>query len=115
MSVIIYDGKFYCQTDETYLKFKQLSENPNAALCFKNFSVEGKCRCIGKPLDENNAFFAKAYKKYFLGSYKAYSSVSTERLLEIDPVLIYSWNYKSTKPFMEYWDFEHKDFCREYK
>lgn len=115
MSVIVSDGKFYFQTDENFLKFKQLSENPNAALCYKNFSVEGVCRCIGKPLDEKNAFFVKAFKKHFFGSYKSYSALQTERLLELTPTLIYSWSYELTKPYMEYWDIENRSYRKEYK
>lgn len=115
MSMIRIDGKFYCQTDETYLKFKQVSENPNVAVCWKNFSIEGICRCVGKPLDGKNAFFADAYKKHFAGSYKAYSALPTERLLEITPTLVYSWNYELTKPYMEYWDFRNMIYRKEYK
>ncbi len=46
MSMIRIDGKFYCQTDEAYLKFKQVSENPNVAICWKNFSIEGIFVCL---------------------------------------------------------------------
>ena len=110
MSVIVCDGKFYCQTDETFLKYKQITQNPNVALCYKNFSIEGKCRIIGHPLDEANSFFADKYKKHFYLSYKSYSSLPTERLLEITPHLIYSWEYKLTKPYMEYFDFENQTY-----
>lgn len=65
--------------------------------------------------DGKNAFFANAYKKHFGGSYKAYSALPTERLLEITPTLIYSWNYKLTKPYMEYWDFRNEIYRKEYK
>ena len=111
MSVIVYGGKFYCQTDETFLKYKQIEVNPNVALCFKNYSIEGKCRVIGSPVDDNNKFFAELYKKHFYMSFKAYSSLPTEKLLEITPALIYSWNYKLTKPYMQYYDFENKTYC----
>lgn len=115
MSVVVNDGKFYFQTDETFMKFKQLNENPNAALCYKNFSIEGVCKCLGKPLDENNAFFAKAFKKHFFGSYKSYSALHTERLLELTPTMIYSWSYEFTKPYMEYWDLKNMSYRKEYK
>jgi uncharacterized pyridoxamine 5'-phosphate oxidase family protein len=113
MSVIVYNGKFYFQTDETFLKYKQIEINPNAALCFKNYSIEGKCRIIGSPIGESNSFFIELYKKYFLMSYKSYSSIPTERLIEITPSLIYSWEYKLTKPFMEYFDFENQTYRLE--
>lgn len=113
MSMIVTDGRFYCQTDKTYLKYRQISENQNVAVCHKNFSIEGTCRCIGKPLE--NDFFINAFKKHFYGSYKAYSDLQNERLLEIVPTLIYSWNYKLTKLYMEYFDFVNFIYRREEK
>lgn len=112
VSVVIIDGKFYCQTDKNYLKCRQLSVNENAAVCVKNFSVEGKCRIIGKP--SNNADFIKAMKKYFLPAYMKYSSLEQECLLEFTPILIYSWSYEGTKPYMEYWDLENFSYRKEY-
>lgn len=114
MSMVVIDGRFYCQTDQTYLKYRQILENPNVAVCHKNFSIEGTCQCIGKPLEGKNDFFINAFKKYFYGSYKAYSYLHNERLLEIVPTLIYSWNYKLTKPYMEYWDFKSFIYKKSY-
>lgn len=113
VSVVVIDGKFYCQTDENYLKYKQLMQNENAALSVKNFSVEGKCRSIGKPAD--NQFFIKAMKKHFLPAYMNYSKLETERVLEFVPTLIYSWSYELAKPYMEYWDFKNLSYRKEYK
>lgn len=113
VSVVVIDGKFYCQTDENYLKYKQLMQNENAALSVKNFSIEGKCRSIGKPAE--NDFFVKALKKYFLHAYMNYSKLETERVLEFVPTLIYSWSYELAKPYMEYWNFENLTYRKEYK
>ena len=115
MSVIVLNEKFYFQTDESYLKYKQICKNQNIALSVNNFSIEGKCRSIGHPLDENNQFFADSYKKHFRGSFNAYSALPTEMLLEITPTLIYSWEYKLTKPFMEFFDFENELYHIEQK
>jgi len=110
MSVIVHDGKFYCQTDDTYLKYKQITENPNVALSYKNFSIEGTCHIIGHPLANENSFFADRFKKHFPHSYKAYTALPTERLLEITPTVIYSWEYKLLVPYMEYFDFENQTY-----
>ena len=67
-----------------------------------NFSIEGVCRNVGKPLDEENSFAAKAIKKHFLSAYKAYSHLAEERLFEITPTLIYSWGYEGIKPYMDF-------------
>lgn len=91
MSMVVIDGRFYCQTDQTYLQ------------------------CIGNPLESKNDFFIHVFKKYFYGSYKAYSDLHNERLLEIIPTLIYSWNYKLTKPYMEYFDLVNFTYHREEK
>lgn len=115
ISVVVIDGKFYCQTGADYLKFKQITQNNNVALSMKNFSIEGTCRDLGKPLDSANSAFANAYKKHFLLAYKSYSNIESERLLEITPTLIYSWSYELTKPYMEYWDFENQTYRKEYK
>lgn len=115
ISVVVIDGKFYCQTGADYLKYQQITQNPKAALCVKNFSIEGTCRDLGKPLDNANSAFASAYKKHFLLAYKSYSHIEKERLLEITPTLIYSWSYELTKPYMEYWDFENRSYRKEYK
>lgn len=115
VSVIINNGKFYFQTDENYLKFKQLSENPNAAFVFQNYSIEGKCRCIGKPTDKQNYFFLDLFREHFKGAFELYTELETERLIEFTPTLIYCWGYDNSKPFLEYWNFEKQEYHKEYQ
>lgn len=115
MSVVICKGKFYFQTDKSYLKCRQLSVNPRAALSVNNYSIEGKCKFIGRPLDKENSFFISLFKKYFYISYKAYSHLPNEVLIEFSPNLVYSWNYEFTKPYMEYWDLCSGNYRKEYK
>lgn len=113
MSVVIINGKFYCQTDINYMKCRQLSKNPNAALSFKNFSIEGICRIIGKPTE--HGFFMRAMEQHFPSAAERWSSIPTECLLEITPTLVYLWEYENSKPYMEYWDFENKTYRKEWK
>ena len=115
VSVIIHGGKFYFQTDKNYLKFKQLYINPNASFCFNNYSIEGKCKCIGKPTDEKNLFFLDLFREHFYPAYKLYSGLETERLMEFTPTLIYCWGYDNSKPFIEYWDVEKQEYDKEYQ
>lgn len=111
VSVVVIDGKFYFQTDENYLKCRQLAVNENAALSVKNFSIEGRCRSIGRPFD--NDFFISAMKKHFLPAYLRYSNLEQERVLEFTPTLIYSWSYdKLARPYMEFWDFENSSYSK---
>lgn len=113
MSVVVIGGKFCCQTDENYLKCRQLRENPNAALCHNNFSIEGKCRIIGRPYE--HIAFIEAMNKHYGSAVERWSSLPTECVLEITPSLIYSWDYEDSKPYMEYWDFENLTYRKEWK
>jgi len=112
VSVIIAEGKFYFQTGSEMLKYAQLTENPNAALCADNYSIEGVCRDMGKPAE--NDFFIKAMRKYFPPAVKRYSLLPNERSLEFTPSLIYLWNYSVVgKPYMEYYDFNNRTYTRK--
>lgn len=113
MSVVVINGKFYCQTDEDYLKFRQISQNPNAALSKDNFSVEGKCKAIGKPYE--NDFFIKAMKEYYPGAFERWSALPSERVLEITPEFIYLWIYENDRPYAEYYDFRNSTYRKEEK
>ena len=113
MSVVVINGRFYCQTDISYKKCCQIKNDPNAALCVKNFSVEGTARLLGRPTEYD--FFVKAMKKHFRLAYMRYSALDTECVIEITPKLIYCWKYELGKPYMEYWDFENSQYRKEQK
>lgn len=103
MSVCIFDNKFYFQTDKNFLKFSQIKNNPNVALCFENVSIEGIATCLGKPLE--NSRFCEIFNKQFHGSFVAYSSLENEVLFEIEPKLIKLWIYENALPYVEKYDF----------
>lgn len=86
MSMIIFDGCFYFQTDITFRKCSQILKNPNVALCSDNISVEGICTKIGKPYD--NADFVRLFEQHYNWSYNKYSSIKNERLFKIEPTHI---------------------------
>ncbi len=112
VSVVAVGGKFYFQTSARMLKYLQLTENPNAALCAENYSIEGVCRDIGKPAE--NDFFIAAMRKYFPLAVKRYSLLPDERTLELTPSLVYLWNYSvAGKPYMEYFDFSAGAYTRK--
>ncbi len=104
MSVIICNHKFYFQTDKTFDKYYQLSNNKNVALCFNNFQIEGTAWELGHPLKSENLFFADKYKKCFSGSYEKYTQLSNEVLFEVTPCYIKIWDYDGGKPFREFYD-----------
>ena len=111
MSVVVINGKFYCQTNGKYLKCRQIESNPKVSLCMNNISVEGNCKFIGRPHD--NSFFMDAMNCHFPTDVARSSNHPDECVLEITPRLISSWIYENDKPFMEYWNFETHSYTKQ--
>lgn len=111
MSIIQMDGRFYFQTDKSFGKYSQIKNNPFVALCMDNIQIEGICKEIGRPIE--NEAFSSAYKECFSGSYKMYSSLEDERLFVIEPTYLERWSYKDGVPFLEEFDIEKEDYKLE--
>lgn len=111
MSVIIFDGCFYFQSDINFRKCSQILKNPNVALCADNISVEGICTEIGKP--NVNADFIRLFKQHYNWSYNKYSSVKNERLFKIEPTYIQKWIYENLEPYIESFDFVNKLYSKK--
>ena len=111
MSFVIYENKFYCQTDKRFLKVEQILENPRVSICIDNIQIEGIAQIVGKPLEHN--IFITLFKKYFKNSYENYSFLENEILLEINPIFITVWNYKEAIPVREFYDLAFKGFKEE--
>lgn len=104
MSIIQMEGLLYFQTDQTFLKYRQLAENKKAALCMDNIQIEGVCRELGHPME--NERFAGLYRKHFPGSFERYSGLKNERLFVMSPVYIKRWIYREGLPFEEVFEAE---------
>ena len=114
MSVIQINGKLYFQTDKTFRKYRQIVQNPSVALCIDNIQIEGRCREIGRPL-ENNEFLQK-FQRCFSDSYKRYSLLENEVLFEVTPTYIERWVYIDSVPFIEIYDISNEEYrLDEYK
>lgn len=111
MSVVVINGKFYCQTNKDYLKCRQIAENTNVALSYRNYSVEGVCRNIGSPYEVKR--FITAMEQIFPDAVKRWSKLPEECVLEITPVLIRSWVYENNVPFIEEWDIENGTYRKD--
>ena len=111
MSMVIINGKFYCQTNKDYLKCRQISENPNVSLCFGTYTVEGVCTIKGKPFDDS--VFISAMKKAYPDAVKRWSALPEERILEIKPTLVRSWIYEDDIPYIETWDLADDTYRKE--
>jgi uncharacterized pyridoxamine 5'-phosphate oxidase family protein len=115
MSVIHHNQKIYFQTGANSVKFEQLSNNPNAALCIDNVQIEGTARDLGHVLNPENSFFAETYSQIHPGSFKLYSHLSFNRLIEITPHFITLWKYDADgKPFQDFIDLDNKNAWRQY-
>lgn len=113
MSIVVINGIFYCQTDETSLKCQQIQKNSNVALCHQNFSIEGTCRMVGKPYE--NPVFIQLMREHFPNAVERWSTFPTECLLAIMPLRMTAWSYEDDKPYMEYWDFQNLSYSKEGK
>ena len=91
MSIVIFDNKIYCQTSNEYVKYKQICENNNVALCIENIQIEGIANIKGKTIEQSK--FIEMYKKNHNGSFKKYSGLDESRLIEIIPIKIIIWEY----------------------
>lgn len=112
MSFVIFNNKFYCQTDKNFLKYQQIIENPNVSLCIDNIQIEGVAIAEGSPLE--NKRFIKLFEEYYKNSYLNYSFLEDEVLLEITPTLINIWDYENEKPLRKYYDLKNKTYIESY-
>jgi len=113
MSCIILNEKFYFQTEKSLLKYSQICKNPLVALCTENIQVEGKCRILGRPLENNP--FAQSFEKHYAGSFKNYSHMENEVLCEATPSLITLWCYdEHGKPFRKFYNFVDETYNIQY-
>ncbi|MBR5287112.1 MAG: pyridoxamine 5'-phosphate oxidase family protein [Clostridia bacterium] len=103
MSVVLLNGAFYFQTDCTLRKYRQLVDNPRAALCAGNVSLEGICEEIGAPAA--CPAFCTAYSECFPGSFERYSGLNNERVFRFVPTRLERWLYIDAEPYMEVFDF----------
>lgn len=114
MSFILENEKLYFQTDKNFTKCRQIKENPLVAVCWNNVQIEGRCNILGHPSDSKNQFFNVAFKKYYKGSYDAYSHLKSEVVYEVTPVLAAVWGYENGKPYREFYDFSNRSYRKEY-
>lgn len=113
MSVVVINGKLYCQTDRNSLKCSQITANKNVAVTVGNISIEGVCVINGKPAD--NKEFMQMMKKHFLLAYAKWSHYPDECLLEISPVFAHVWKYTFKSALIEHYDFINQKCEKEYQ
>jgi hypothetical protein len=111
MSCVSNDLKIFFQTGDDTIKFKQMKENPNIALCCSNMTIEGIARFLNHPLKEKD--FIERYKKEHHGSYNLYSFLRSEIVIEVEPKKITFWKYLNGKPCRDFLDLYTHTATRE--
>ena len=103
MVSVVTDGlDVYFQTSANSLKYKQIADNPNVALCFGNVSFEGTAEILGHPLAE--AVFCDQYRATHPHSFERYSLLQEERVIYVRIKLAVVWKYIDGKPCQEILD-----------
>lgn len=113
MSVILHSGKFYFQTDKTFLKYQQIEKNPNAALCWNNLQIEGVCHSMGNAIKNGYTLFLDKFKEHYKSAYEKYAALENEVMIEVEPRLITAWCYRGSQPYRKYYDFQNKTYKTE--
>lgn len=115
MVSIVNDGMIvYFQTDKNFVKYQQIKQNPNVALCIGNIQIEGTAQITCQPLE--NPFFVEAYKKSHESSFKKYSHLKDNVIIEVRSKLVTYWKYDNVtdKPFRDFLNVEQQKAYREY-
>lgn len=97
MSIINQGLNIYFQTNKCYIKYAQIQENKNVALCFNNVSIEGIAEELGDWNSKENKELMELYKKVHLGSFNAYGLLDGEVVYKVKPKKIKIWKYVDGK------------------
>ncbi len=111
MSIVCFNGKFYFQTDKNFRKYQQIMSNSKVSLCIDNISVNGICKCVGKPVD--NYMFCKLFKESFQKAYNLYTGLESEVLFEVEPLHIKCWIYENDIPYIEEYELNKKIYSKK--
>jgi len=91
----------FFMTDKNFLKYKQLTMNPNVALCRENYSIEGKAREIGSPMDPKNAALSSLYRQHHPLAYKRFAAMKTQTFFEIHPTQVSIWRQTDRQTYRD--------------
>lgn len=101
MSIINKGLDIYFQTNKCYIKYNQMKENNNVALCFNNISIEGVAEEIGNWEDEKNKELMELYKTTHLSSFNAYGLLEGQVVYKVTPKIIKLWKYINGIPIRQ--------------
>ena len=102
MSCINIGLNIYFQTDKRFIKFEQIKQNPQVALCAGNVQIEGMAKIGNHSLDSSNKEFVELYKSCHPMAFKSYSHLENNVVIKVEPKLITLWKYSDEKPYREF-------------
>lgn len=114
VSIVVLEDTICFQTDSTFLKYNQICENPNVALCMNHIQIEGVAQNLGHPFDPENAAFMAKFKQRHAESVEQYSDLKTEIVIQVKPTFITVWKYREGQPLREFLDLESHIATREW-
>ncbi len=114
MSCINEGLSIFFQTDKNFLKYEQIQANHNVALSVNNIQIEGVATVRGHILEKRNQHILDLYKARHYGSYKAYSHLKDNVLIEVVPTLITLWKYEDDSCFRDFLYTESNQARRDY-
>lgn len=80
---LLNDGlKVFMQTDKTFDKVAEIRKNENVAINCGAYNFTGKAKLIGSPKD--NEWFMQNFKAKHLKSFRQYTNLPNEVLIEIE-------------------------------
>jgi uncharacterized pyridoxamine 5'-phosphate oxidase family protein len=102
MSCVNIGINIYFQTDKRFIKFEQIKQNPQVALCAGNVQIEGTATIGNHSLHPSNKEFIELYKIYHPMAFKGYSHLENNVVIKVEPKLITLWKYSDEKPYREF-------------
>ena len=91
----------FFMTDKNFLKYKQLTMNPSVALCRENYSIEGKAREIGSPMDSKNSAVSALFRQRHPLAFKRFAALKAETFFEIHPTQISIWKQTDRQTYRD--------------
>lgn len=112
MSIINDELLIYFQTDQAFIKYRQIKANPNVALSTGNMQLEGVATPTCQPLE--NPFFVENYQKHHQSAFQLYSHLEENVIIEVQPILITFWKYdQDHKPYRDFLNITQQIAYRE--
>lgn len=109
------DLTVFFQTSKLSVKYQQMQQNPNVALCFGNMQMEGLAQIRRHPLHYFNRSFAAAYKRLHTCAYEKYSNLPDNVVVEVTPKVIALWkNDEKGIPFHDFLYISKRLAARKY-